>query len=193
MTIIADEAADPSHVAADLLAQAEHDPLASSILLTDSEKLAHEVVEQVQVQTKQLQRKEIIKQSMQDYGAVILASEIKECVDICNRIAPEHLGLHVRDAWALVGSINNAGAIFLGSYSPESVGDYWAGPNHILPTNGSARFFSPLNTNDFVKMSSIISYTQEAIQKNGQYIIDFANAEGLDAHAQAIIKRQKSK
>lgn len=189
VTIIADDSADPGIIAADLLAQAEHDPLASSILLTNSETLAEKVVVNVAEQVAGLSRQEIIKSSLANYGGIILTHTLEQSIALCNDIAPEHLGLHVRDPWTLMGKIRNAGAIFLGSYAPETVGDYWAGPNHILPTNGSARFFSPLRTDDFVKVSSVISYTKEAIEKNGEKIMVFANAEGLDAHANAIKKR----
>jgi histidinol dehydrogenase len=187
--IIADDSAEAEYVAADLLAQAEHDPLASSLLITTSEKLAQNVQKAVAEQLKHLKRKEILTQSLQNYGGILLTAHFNDAIEYVNRLAPEHLGLHVQDAWQLMGQIRNAGAIFLGSYSPETVGDYWAGPNHILPTNGSARFFSPLRAEDFFKISSVISYSKEALAKNADKIIQFANAEGLDAHAQAVIKR----
>ncbi len=189
VVIIADDTADAEFAAADLLAQAEHDPLASSLLLTSSEKTALAVQKAVSEQMKNLKRTEIIRQSLQNYGAVLLTQTMQQAIDLANRLAPEHLGLHVQDAWHMLGRIQNAGAIFLGSYSPETVGDYWAGPNHILPTNGSARFFSPLRADDFVKFSSVISYTFEALNRHGEQIVHFAQAEGLDAHAQAVIKR----
>ncbi len=189
VVVLADSTANAEYVAADLLAQAEHDPLASSIVITDSETLANNVIEQVEKQTNLLERSEIIDSSLNDYGAVILADSMQECIEISNRLAPEHLGLHVENAWEAVENITNAGAIFLGSYSPEAVGDYWAGPNHVLPTNGSARFFSPLRTEDFLKTSSIIHYSQKAIQKHGNKIIKFANSEALTAHAQSIYRR----
>ncbi len=190
--IIADKTAHPAYTAADLLAQAEHDPLASSILVTDSQEFAEKVEKQVIAQTKLLPRKEIIEQSLKEYGAIIVAESMTQCVELCNRLAPEHLGIHVADPWNLLGEIKNAGAIFLGPYSPEAVGDYWAGPNHVLPTNGSARFFSPLRTEDFLKVSSIISYTKEGIQKNGDKIMLFANNEGLQAHANSIKVRKEN-
>ena len=190
--IIADKTAHPAYTAADLLAQAEHDPLASSILVTDSQEFAEKVEKQVIAQTKLLPRKEIIEQSLKEYGAIIVAESMTQCVELCNRLAPEHLGIHVVDPWNLLGEIKNAGAIFLGPYSPEAVGDYWAGPNHVLPTNGSARFFSPLRTEDFLKVSSIISYTKEGIQKNGDKIMLFANNEGLQAHANSIKVRKEN-
>ncbi|MDZ7723356.1 MAG: histidinol dehydrogenase [candidate division KSB1 bacterium] len=190
--IIADESADPAFAAADLLAQAEHDPLASSILVTPSSEVAKAVAIETEQQLLKLDRVEILNSSLAEYGGILLLDSMQECVEISNRLAPEHLGLHVRDPWTLLGDIKNAGAIFLGHYSPEAVGDYWAGPNHVLPTNGSARFFSPLRTEDFVKVSSLISYTQTAMQKHGEKIRRFAESEGLDAHASAIEKRMDS-
>ncbi|MBN1561318.1 histidinol dehydrogenase [candidate division KSB1 bacterium] len=187
--IIADQAADPVYIAADLLAQAEHDPLAAAILLTDSAELADATAQQVLLQTKELPRAAIINQALDHYGAIILLHNMNECFDLCNRLAPEHLGLHLDDPWKALGHIHNAGAIFLGRYSPEAIGDYWAGPNHVLPTNGSARFFSPLRAEDFLKVSSIIAYSQEAIRKHGRKIAAFAKNEGLEAHAAAIAKR----
>ncbi|MBN1541668.1 histidinol dehydrogenase [candidate division KSB1 bacterium] len=184
--IIADQAADPDCVAADLLAQAEHDPLASAILLTSDRRLADEVARSIVEQTAHLQRREIIVDSLKNYGAILVTPDLRTSLEICNRLAPEHLGLHLQDAWNLLGEIRTAGAIFLGSYSPETVGDYWAGPNHVLPTNGSGRFFSPLRTEDFLKTSSILSYTAEAMHKHGDKIVRFAQAEGLSAHANAI-------
>ncbi len=186
VVIIADHQAEADFVAADLLAQAEHDPLASSILITDNPDLAKQVSKAVSRQFDSLRRQSILENSLGEYGAIILADSLNACVELCNQLAPEHLGLHVEDPWQLSGQIQNAGAIFLGSYSPESVGDYWAGPNHVLPTNGSARFFSPLNANDFLKMSSLVSYSKIALSRYGQKIIDLANSEGLDAHANAI-------
>lgn len=187
--IIADKAADPVYVAADLLAQAEHDPLASAILVTDSVELAEATSQQVVTQTKALPRAEIINKAVDGYGAIIVMDSMRACVEFSNRIAPEHLGIHVDNPWDVLTGITNAGAIFLGHYSPEAVGDYWAGPNHVLPTNGSARFFSPLRAEDFLKVSSIISYTKEAMQKHCFKIQKFAQNEGLDAHAAAIAKR----
>ncbi len=187
--IIADKTADPIYVAADLLAQAEHDPLASAILVTDSPELAEATSQQVIAQTRELPRAEIINKAVDGYGAIIVMDSMDDCVAFSNRIAPEHLGIHVDHPWDVLNGITNAGAIFLGHYSPEAVGDYWAGPNHVLPTNGSARFFSPLRAEDFLKVSSIISYTKEAMLKHGDKIQKFAHNEGLDAHAVAIAKR----
>ncbi len=189
VVIIADETADPAHAAADLLAQAEHDPLASSILITCDEKCARNVKVEAAKQTAALPRREIIETSLEKYGGIILADGLDACAELSNQLAPEHLGLHVGDPWGLLGKITNAGAVFLGPYSPEAVGDYWAGPNHVLPTNGSARFFSPLRTSDFLKTSSVVYYSKTALQKNGADIVRFARSEGLEAHAQAIIKR----
>lgn len=187
--IIADDSADAEFVAADLLAQAEHDPLASSILVTDSKKLAQAVAAEVVRQTALLPRSAIIDQSIKNYGGIVLCSSIGYCIAISNRLAPEHLGLHVDGPWEILNRIRNAGAVFLGHYSPEAVGDYWAGPNHVLPTNGSARFSSPLRTEDFLKVSSIIAYSREALLKHGEKIERFAVSEGLDAHAAAISRR----
>ncbi|MBN1466081.1 histidinol dehydrogenase [candidate division KSB1 bacterium] len=187
--IIADQSADPVYIAADLLAQAEHDPLAAAILLTDSSRLAEATRRQVDEQTKELPRAAIIHEALENYGGIILADSMEECFELSNRLAPEHLGLHVNDPWEALGHIRNAGAIFLGSFSPEAIGDYWAGPNHVLPTNGSARFFSPLRAEDFLKVSSIIAYSQRAIRRHGRKIEAFAKSEGLQAHAAAIAKR----
>jgi histidinol dehydrogenase len=189
VVVIADDSAHAGFVAADLLAQAEHDILASSILVTPSESFALAVAREVKEQTSSLPRASIVSQSLENYGGIIVLDDIPACIDVCNRLAPEHLGLHVDDPWNWLGHLSTSGAIFLGSYSPEAVGDYWAGPNHVLPTNGSGRFFSPLRTEDFIKTSSIISFSQQAMQKHGEKIIRFANAEGLQAHASAIQRR----
>ncbi|MBN1481664.1 histidinol dehydrogenase [candidate division KSB1 bacterium] len=189
--IIADQTANPVYVAADLLAQAEHDPLASAILVTNSSELAEATANEVLKQTNELPRADIINQALDSFGGIIQVNTMSDCIDLSNRLAPEHLGLHVEHAWDILGKITHAGAIFLGHYSPEAVGDYWAGPNHVLPTNGSARFFSPLRTQDFLKASSIISYTKSALEKHGEKIQTFAKTEGLAAHASAIAKRIK--
>jgi histidinol dehydrogenase len=189
--ILADDSAEPEYVAADLLAQAEHDPLASALLMTPSEKLGQSVQRAAAEQMKHLKRTEILTQSLLNYGGILITPNMQNAIDLANHLAPEHLGLHVQDSWNMLGKIRNAGAIFLGSYSPETVGDYWAGPNHILPTSGSARFSSPLRVDDFFKVSSIISYTREALSKNGDKIVHFALAEGLDAHANAVTKRME--
>ncbi|HPG40986.1 MAG TPA: histidinol dehydrogenase [bacterium] len=184
--VIADKTANAAYTAADLLAQAEHDPLASSIVITDSPELAQTVQRQVEQQMAQLPRREIIQQSLDNYGGILLMPDMQSCITLSNQLAPEHLGLHVEKPWETLEVIKNAGAIFLGSWSPEAVGDYWAGPNHVLPTNGSARFFSPLRTEDFMKTSSVVHYSREGILKHGEKIITFANSEELTAHANAI-------
>lgn len=186
ITIIADDTANPAFVAADLLSQAEHDPMAASILLTTSEKLAVQVRSEIEKQCRYLERKETIIKSLEDYGAAIIADSIEKTVEMVNLIAPEHLELVVKEPFALLGSIKNAGAIFIGPYSSEPVGDYYAGPSHVLPTGGTSRFFSPLGVDDFVKKTSIISYTQSALYEVKNDIIGFAEAEGLTAHANAI-------
>lgn len=186
ITIIADDKANPRFVAADLMSQAEHDALASAILVTTSEKLAAEVRREIGQMYLNLDRKEILQKSLSEYGAVIIVENLEKAVEFVNKIAPEHLELCIEDPFSLLGAIKNAGAIFLGSYSPEPLGDYFAGPNHILPTSGTARFFSPLTVSDFIKKSSVISYTGKALQKVRDDIILFAEAEGLTAHANAI-------
>lgn len=189
--VIADELANPEYVAADLLSQAEHDVLASSILITTSEKLAEQVKEEINKQTKLLSRKDIIEKSLNDFGAIIVAKDMKEAVSLSNEIAPEHLELMVENPFELVSEIKNAGAIFLGAYSPEPLGDYFAGPNHTLPTSSTAKFYSPLSTDDFVKKSSLIYYSRENLQKHGDKIIKIAESEGLTAHANSIRVRTK--
>jgi histidinol dehydrogenase len=192
VVVIADDSAHADFVAADLLAQAEHDTLASSIMITPSDSFANRVAEAVSEQMQTLPRASIASQSLESYGGIIVLDDLPACINVCNRLAPEHLGLHIEDPWKWLGYLTTSGAIFLGSYSPEAVGDYWAGPNHVLPTNGSGRFFSPLRTEDFLKTSSIISYSEKAMQKHGDKIIRFANAEGLQAHASAIQRRIKN-
>ena len=184
--VIADQTANPKYVAADLLSQAEHDTLASSVLITDSEELGKAVKTELELQTQRLSRREIIEESLESYGAIIVTKDIQQAIDISNQIAPEHLEVCVQNPFELLGKIKHAGAIFLGNYSPEPLGDYMAGPNHVLPTSGTARFFSPLNVDDFVKKSSIISYSEAALKEIHQDIITFAKAEGLTAHANAI-------
>lgn len=184
--VVADNSANPEFVAADLLSQAEHDILSASILVTTSEKLASEVQSEIERQTGYLARKDIIQKAIDGYGAVVIVESMEDAVKIVNKIAPEHLELCVEEPFSLLGSIKNAGAIFLGNYSSEPLGDYFAGPNHVLPTSGTARFFSPLNVGDFVKKSSVISYTRQALQGVKDDVILFAEAEGLTAHANAI-------
>jgi len=184
--VIADEYANPGFVAADLLSQAEHDVLASSILISNSDWLIMNVIAEINRQMQKLPRKEIINKSIEDYGAAILVESLDEAVELSNLIAPEHLELIVKNPFSLLGSIRNAGAIFLGEYAPEPLGDYMAGPNHILPTNGTARFFSPLSVSDFTKKSSIISYSREALKGLYKDVVRFAQTEGLDAHANSV-------
>ena len=184
--VIADNSANPKYVAADLLSQAEHDELASAILLTDSEKLANEVSEWVEKFANELERSEIIKKSLDNYGYILLTESIDEACDMANEIASEHLELLTKDPFETMDKIKNAGAIFLGEYSSEPLGDYFAGPNHVLPTNGTAKFFSPLGVYDFQKKSSIIYYNEESLSEIKDDIQDFAKAEGLTAHANSI-------
>ncbi len=184
--VIADETANPRYVAADLLSQAEHDELASAILITTSEKLADEVSVWIDKFLETFSRREIIRKSLDQYGYLLLADSLEEAIDAANAIASEHLEILTKDPYQVMTKIENAGAIFLGEYSSEPLGDYYAGPNHILPTNGTARFFSPLSVDDFVKKSSIISYSREALEKAHEDIELFAAKEGLTAHANSI-------
>ena len=187
--VIADDTADPRYVAADLLSQAEHDPLAAAILVTDSAKLAEAVDAELARQTALLPRKEVVEQSLTAYGTIVVAPTLADCADIANQIAPEHLELSVADPFALLPLIENAGAIFMGHYSPEPLGDYLAGPNHVLPTSGTARFFSPLSVDDFVKKSSLICCSRAELEKVADQVILLAQQEGLDAHANSVAIR----
>lgn len=189
--IVADENADPSFVAADLMSQAEHDRLASSILVTTSKKLYEEVQEELKIQVETLERKEIIKESLNNFGKAIICESIDECIEISNMVAPEHLELMVKEPMELLGKVYNAGSVFLGYYSPEPVGDYFGGTNHVLPTSGTARFFSPLSVDSFVKKSSFLYYSEKAIKEDGEKIINIANKEGLTAHANSVKVRLK--
>ena len=184
--VIADETANPRYVAADLLSQAEHDELASSICITTSEDLAIKVKEELIAQTKTLERSSIIEKSLRDYGYIIVVRDLLEAVELSNQIAPEHLELCVDKPFDILNIIENAGAIFIGHYSPEPLGDYMAGPNHVLPTSGTARFFSPLSVGDFTKKSSIIYYQQKALEEIKDDIMVLAQEEGLTAHKNAI-------
>ncbi len=184
--VIADESANPRYVAADLLSQAEHDELASAILITTSEKLADQVSEQIEGFLKTLSRSEIIRKSLDNYGYILLADSMDSAIDAANAIASEHLEILTENPYQVMTKIRNAGAIFLGEYSSEPLGDYFAGPNHILPTNGTARFFSPLNVDDFMKKTSLISYSREALLQAHRDIELFAEKEGLTAHANSI-------
>lgn len=184
--VIADETANPRYVAADLLSQAEHDELASAILITTDAKLAAEVSKQIEGFLQELSRAEIIRKSLDNYGYILLADSMERAVEAANAIASEHVEILTRDPYAVMTKIRNAGAIFLGEYSSEPLGDYYAGPNHILPTNGTAKFFSPLNVDDFMKKTSIISYSRKALEQAHEDIELFAEKEGLTAHANSI-------
>lgn len=187
--VIADETANPRFVAADLLSQAEHDEMASAILITTSEELAKKVSDEVDGFLKVLSRKEIIEKSLETYGYILLVKDLEEAVEVANEIASEHLEIVTKDPYNLMMKIRNAGAIFLGEYSSEPLGDYFAGPNHVLPTNGTAKFFSPLSVDDFIKKSSIISYSREALEPIQKDIVQFATSEKLTAHANSIAVR----
>ena len=184
--VIADEKSDPSFVAADLMSQAEHDKLASSILITTSKELYEEVEVELERQVKTLEREDIIRISLKDFGSAIICKTIEDCIDISNAIAPEHLEIMVDDPMKYLGMVRNAGSVFLGRYCPEPIGDYFGGTNHVLPTSGTARFFSPLSVDSFIKKSSFIYYSKEAIMENGEKIITLANKEGLTAHANSV-------
>jgi histidinol dehydrogenase len=189
--VIADEFADPAFIAADLMSQAEHDRLASSILITYDKSLAEKVVGELEKQIDTLERKDIIKDSLENFGAILLTDNIKEAIVLSNRIAPEHLELSVRDPFMYLGDIKNAGSIFLGDYAPEPLGDYMAGPNHVLPTSGTAKFFSALSVDNFIKKSSFLHYSEEALLAIGKKIVKLAETEGLDAHANSIKVRMR--
>ncbi len=184
--VIADETANPRYVAADLLSQAEHDELASAILITTSAKLAREVSEEADRFAGKLSRSEIIKRSLDNYGYILVADTMEEAIETANEIASEHLEIQTKDPYDVMTKIRNAGAIFIGEYSSEPLGDYFAGPNHVLPTNGTAKFFSPLSVDDFIKKSSIIAYSRDALEKIHRDIEYFAEAEQLTAHANSI-------
>lgn len=191
--IIADENANPSYIAADMISQAEHDEMAASVLLTDSPSLAERVIKELEAQMDKLERKDIIEKSLKNNGAVIITDNIMESIDLANEIAPEHLELLTINCFEIYGMIKNAGAIFLGEYSPEPVGDYFAGPNHTLPTGSTAKFSSALSVDDFIKKTSLIYYSREALMESREDIIRFAENEGLTAHANAIRIRESRK
>jgi len=191
--VIADESADPAFVASDLLSQAEHDELASSILVTTSHTLAEKVVAEVERQLSNLSRKDIARKAIDRFGAIVVVANLQEAADVSNSIAPEHLELAVEKPFDLLALIKNAGAIFLGHYTPESVGDYIAGPNHVLPTGGTARFFSPLSTDSFMKKSSLLFYTKEGLDKVAEAVMQIADVEGLEAHGNTIRIRMAKK
>lgn len=187
--VIADETANPRYVAADLLSQAEHDEMASAILITTSEELADKVSKEIDSFVAELSRSEIISKSLENYGYILIARDIDEAVETANEIASEHLEIVTKDPFTLMTKIRNAGAIFLGEYSSEPLGDYFAGPNHVLPTNGTAKFFSALSVDDFIKKSSIVYYSRSALQEIHKDIIQFASSEQLTAHANSIAVR----
>lgn len=184
--VLADETANPKFAAADLMSQAEHDKLASAIMVTTSEKVADETIAEINRQKEYLSRKEIIEKSLEDYGAIIIADSREKAVSLANEIAPEHLEVLMENPMELLGSLDNAGSVFLGHYASEPLGDYFAGPNHVLPTSGTARFFSPLGVASFTKRSSYIYYTKEALSEAKDDIVLIAEKEGLTAHANAI-------
>ncbi|WP_017756388.1 histidinol dehydrogenase [Calidifontibacillus oryziterrae] len=191
IVVLADEHANPSYIAADLLSQAEHDIRASAVLVTPSSVLAEKVAEEVKKQLETLPRKGIASPAIRDYGAIYVTETLEQAIAAVNELAPEHLELMTADPMNLVGQIRHAGAIFIGENSSEPIGDYFAGPNHVLPTNGTARFSSPLNVDDFVKKSSIILYSKKAVVDNGHKIAALARLEGLEAHARAVEQRLK--
>ena len=184
--VVADEKANPTYVAADLLSQAEHDPMASSILLTTSKQILKEVNERLKIQTEKLPKKEIVLESLKNYGKAIVCDSIEQCIEYANAIAPEHLELQVENPMEYLNQVKNAGSVFLGYYSCESVGDYFGGCNHVLPTSGTARFSSALGVDSFIKKSSYLYYSQEALQQNGKYIMEIAKQEELQAHSNAV-------
>ena len=184
--VLADETANPVYVAADLMSQAEHDKLASAILITTSEKLAGETKAELERQSAALSRREIIETSLRDFGGIIVCDTMDQAVELANEVAPEHLEVAVQDPFLYLGRLDNAGSVFLGHYAPEPLGDYYAGPNHVLPTSGTARFFSPLGVDAFVKRSSYIYYTREALEEARDDIVCLAEKEGLTAHANSI-------
>ncbi len=189
--IIADSSANPEFIAADLLSQAEHDTMASAVLVTTSEDTAKAVYIAVEKQLKYLNRKDIAEKSLDSFGAIIVMPDLTGCIELANRVAPEHLELHIDNPFEYIGKIRNAGAIFIGDYTPEPVGDYMAGPNHVLPTAGAARFASALSVDNFVKKTSLIHYSKEAFQREAKDIIRLAEIEGLDAHMNSIKIRLK--
>ena len=184
--VVADEEANPRYIAADLMSQAEHDPMASAVLLTTSDKIAKDTLKEIELQIEQLERKQIIEKSLSDFSAIIVCKNLEEMLDLANMIAPEHLELMVRDPMNYLPQIKNAGSVFCGEYTPEPLGDYLSGTNHVLPTSGTARFSSPLGVDSFVKKMSYTYYTREALAADREDIIIIAEKEGLDAHANSI-------
>ncbi|HPG64993.1 MAG TPA: histidinol dehydrogenase [Saccharofermentans sp.] len=190
--IIADDSAEPEFVAADMLSQAEHDVMASAIVLTTSQELANEVLKAVDRRSDEASRTVQLEKSLKDYCAIIVVDDIKTAIEFSEKISPEHLELCVENSDEVLEQINNAGAVFIGNYTPEPLGDYFAGPNHTLPTSGTARFFSPLNTGDFYKKMSILNYNKESLEQVASYVEKFAYSEGLECHAKAIEARMKN-
>lgn len=193
IVVLADETANPAYIASDLLSQAEHDTRSLAVLVTTSETIAEQTIAEVKKQLETLPRREIAEAAIQSYGAVYVAKDIEEALDVVNELAPEHLEVMTKEPFSLLSRIRHAGAIFLGEHSSEPVGDYFAGTNHVLPTNGTARFSNPLNVDDFVKKSSIIAYSKQAIETNAPKIARFARLEGLEAHALAVESRLEEK
>jgi histidinol dehydrogenase len=184
--VLADDSADPAFVAADMLSQAEHDPMASAVLVTDSAALAQAVADALQNQLAQLSRREIAGKALADFGALVVVPDLETALMLANRIAPEHLELHIREPFTYLGRIRHAGAVFIGPYTPEPVGDYVAGPNHVLPTSGTARFSSALSVGQFLKTTSVIHYSADAFRAEASDIAYLARIEGLDAHARSV-------
>ncbi|RNA67517.1 histidinol dehydrogenase [Alteribacter keqinensis] len=193
IVVLADSTARPDYIAADMLSQAEHDPMASAVLVTPDLTLAEQVAKEVYEQLETLPKKDIAEASIRDYGAIYVTRDMNEALDAVNELAPEHLEVQTESPFELLGAIRHAGAIFVGENSSEPVGDYFAGPNHVLPTNGTARFSSPLNVDDFTKKSSILFYSKTSAQRHGAKIAAFARLEGLEAHARAVEKRLEEK
>jgi histidinol dehydrogenase len=191
IVVIADETAHAEHVAADLLSQAEHDEDASAILITHCQELAEAVDKEIEKQTALLSRPEIIRKSLDSFGRIYITKNLDESLDLSNKIAPEHLELMVKEPKEALEKIENAGSIFLGPHTPEALGDYGAGPNHVLPTGGTARFSSPLGVYDFYKRSSVLAFTEEGFKSLGPDVVTFSTMEGLDAHAESVQKRLK--
>ena len=190
--VIADDSAEPEFIAADLLSQAEHDTLASAVLVTDSREIAETVRKKVKSQLEQIDRSDIARKSLENYGAILVVENIEAAIALSNAIAPEHLELHIREPFEHIGEIRNAGAVFMGSYTPEPVGDYIAGPNHVLPTAGTARFSSALSVDNFIKKTSIIHYSESAFRREAEDVIRLAEIEGLGAHASSVqVRLQK--
>ena len=190
--VLADHTADPAYLAADLMSQAEHDVLASAIMITTDAQIAEKTVKEIERQVQSLSRKDIIERSLKDYGVIMVCDTVDQAVALANEIAPEHLEVMMDNPMSYIGRLDNAGSVFLGKYAPEPLGDYYAGPNHVLPTSGTARFFSPLSVDDFVKKSSFIYYTEEALLQAKDDIVCVAEKEGLTAHANSVIVRFES-